>query len=108
MPLTENDDVVEALPADRSDQTLTIRIDAPRFDAPDEIGAKDAITVPKQIARRGIVRKCLTHLLSGPPGLRGSRDVEVEDTTPVVGHDEETVEDAERRRWNHEEVDRSP
>ncbi len=23
-----------------------------------------------------------------------------------MGHDEENVEDAERRRWNHEEVDR--
>ena len=77
VPFVENDDVVEALPADRSDQTFTIRIpprrgggcddflDAHRLDAPDEIGAEDAVPVTKQIARRGIVRKGFTHLLGG-------------------------------------------
>ena len=78
MPFIENDDAVEALPADRSDQTFTIRIlpwrgggcddflDAHRLDAPDEIGAEDAVTVTNQIKGRGIVRKGFTHLLGGP------------------------------------------
>ena len=47
------------------------------------------------------------HALAGrSTGPKARRNVEVQDATPVVGHDEENVEDAERRRWNHEEVDR--
>jgi hypothetical protein len=82
VPFTENDDVVEALPPDRSDQTLAVWIlprrarschdflDTHRLDAPDEISAEDAVTVTKQIARHGIERKGFTHLLGGPPGRR--------------------------------------
>lgn len=80
VPFVQNDDVVEALSPDRSDQTFTIRIlprrgggcddfrDAHRLDTPDEVSTEDAVTVAKQIARRGIVRKGFTHLLGGPPG----------------------------------------
>ena len=82
MSFTENDDVVEALPPDRSDQTLTIWIlprraggcddflDAHRLDAPDEVSAEDAIMVTQQLAGCGIVGKGFTNLARGPPGRR--------------------------------------
>ena len=44
-------------------------LDAHRLDAPDEIGAEDAVPITKQIARRGIVWKAFKHLLGGPPDL---------------------------------------
>ena len=57
MPLAQHDDVVEALPADRSDEAFAVRIlprrprrrdallDAHRLDAPHEDAAKDLVTV---------------------------------------------------------------
>lgn len=62
---TENDDLVEALPADRSDQTLAVRIlprrgggseyflDAHRLDAPDEAVTEDTVAVPQEVPGRG-------------------------------------------------------
>ena len=97
----QDDDMVEALSPDRSDQTFIKRIlprrgggrddflDAHRLDTPDELSTEDTVTVTKQIARCGIVGKGVTHLLGGPPSRRRGRDVEVQDATPVVGHDEE-------------------
>ena len=117
VPLIEDDDVVEALSANRSVQSLTIRIlprrtgcrddffDAHRPDAPDEIRAEDTVSVTKEISGRCIVGRGFAHLLGSPTGRKRGSDIGVQNATPVVGHDQENVEDAERRRWNHEEVD---
>ena len=91
MPFIENDDVVEALPADRSDQTLAVRIlprrawgrddilDAHRLDPPDEAVAEDAVAVMHQEAGCAFVRKGLDDLLGGPLSGGRGRDVEVQD-----------------------------
>ena len=80
-------------------------LDAHRLDAPDEMAPKMCHGHAAGSGAR-IVGKGLDDLLGGPPGRRRGRDVEVQDATPVVGHDEEDVEHAERDRGDHEEVDR--
>ena len=73
MPFVENDDVVEALPPDRSDQTLAVWIlpwrarscddflDTHRLDAPDEIGAQDAVAIAQDVPWRIVVRPVPLH-----------------------------------------------
>jgi len=94
--LVQDDHVVEALPADRADHALNIRIlpgtrrcrndfgDADASDAALEHGAIDAVSIAVQPAGSRVVRKGLDHLLRGPLG-RGMRgDVGMQDAPAVV------------------------
>jgi hypothetical protein len=64
------------------------------------------VPVPKQIARRSIPGKGLSHL-AGKPVLRGILgDVEVNDPSAVKPEHDQGVEKSERRGGDHEHVDR--
>ena len=120
MPFTENDDVVQALPPDRSDQSFAERIlprrawsrddflDAHRLDAPGKVDAEDAVAVMNQESGCGFVGEGFDDLLGSPPGGGRGRDVEVQDASTIMGHDQQHVEHTERDRRDDEEVfDRS-
>ena len=116
VPFIAHDDVVEALPSNGSDQALAVRIlpgrtrcrnhffDPHRLDAPGEATAEDAVAIMQQESRVGFVGKCLDDLLGCPTGGGGCRDVEVQDATPIMRHDQQDIEHSERRGGNDEEV----
>ena len=99
----ENNDVVQALAPKGANQAFDHRI-LPRrlrgnyllfqsqaLDAAHEIGAIDAIPVPKQITRRSSKRKGFDHLLGGPAGGGSLRDVEVKHFATIMGQDQEAI-----------------
>src|SRR5215813_7348437 len=52
----------------------------------------DLISIPEQIARRRIFRKCFDHLLCRPGGRRMRCDVEVNNLSSIMEQDDETVQ----------------
>jgi hypothetical protein len=65
----------------------------------------DLVAVAEEIGRRGLVRKGVHDLLSGPVGGGVLGQVEVDDAPAVVGEDDEDEEDAEASGGHGEEVD---
>ena len=115
--LVQHDQVVEAFPANRSDDPLDVRIlpgrlgrdrdfvDAQPLDAFAEVVAVDAVAVSDHVSRGFVEGEGLDDLLSRPPG-RGIRgDVEVDHAATIVAEDDKAVEHAERGRRHGEEVD---
>ena len=110
--------MVEALPPDRADEALHVRIlprcprrsehlrDSDSGHAVAERALIHRIAVSEQVLRGGFPRKCLHDLLSRP--LCGGLvcDVAVEDATPFVGENEKTKHDVKSDRRYGEEVDR--
>jgi len=116
MALAKYDHVVQALTADGSDQTFGVRIlprrprggdyflDAHVLHPVTEVPAVDAVPVAKQKTRSFLERKHFDDLLSGPPGSRVCRHIEVDDASTFMLEDHEDVQHAERDRWYREEV----
>ena len=102
MRLVQDDHVIEALPADRADHALDIRIlpgtrrrghdfgDAHASHAALEHGAIDAISIAVEPAGCRVVRKGVDHLLRGPLGRGMCRDVQMHDTTAMVAQHHHT------------------
>ena len=118
MPLIQDDDVIEALSPDRSDEPFdegilpwTSRcnhhfLEAHVSDSLLEGVAIDLVPVAKQILRREFPRERFHDLLGGPRRGRVRGDVEVQDTTAIVSKHEEDVEDLVAHGRHDEEVDR--
>jgi len=118
MSFVENDDMVEALAADRTDMAFAIGIlpgrswsdeyflDTHMLDARTKRFAVDSIAITNQVARRFVERERFNNLRCGPLSRRRSRDVEVHDLSPVVAKDYEGEKDAECRRGDGKEVNR--
>ncbi len=117
VPFAEDDQVVEAFSPDRPDDPLGIGIlpgglwggeDLPDADTPDdpaECVALGTIPIPQQVARLGAVPgEGLPDLLRGPLGGGMGGDVEMEDTPPVMGQDDEAEEQSEGRGGDDEEI----
>jgi len=116
--LVENDDVIQTISADTANNSFHIRIlpgasrcrdylfneEAPHAAA--ESLTIDGIAIPKQIARCGIPRKGLDHLLSHPLDRRVLRDIERDYLWTIVRKDHENLEHFEIDRWDHEKIDR--
>lgn len=95
MSLVEDNDVVKALPPDRTNQAFAIRIlpggapcnhdllDSHVGDALTKAIAVDSVTITNQELRRFIERKRLDNLLCGPLRCWIRRDVEVDKPTSV-------------------------
>jgi hypothetical protein len=118
MALVEDDDVIQIFPADRTDETLSVRIlprrswrgddlrDAHRANAMAESRTIRFVAVPQQIARCSVSRKGLGHL-TRKPILRGIlRDREVDYTSAIETEHDQGVEQVECRRGNHEHINR--
>ena len=113
----ERDHVIEALATNGSDHPLYIgslpRRARCRQDFADahvshlfpEVIAEDRIAVAQQVARELGKGKGLTQLLSCPLRCRVSGDIEVQDATPVMGQNQENVENLETDRGHGEEID---
>src|SRR6266568_2959147 len=117
MVLAEDDKVIQALPAYRSDDSLGVGVlpgrlwggedllDTDRPYDPPELVAVGTVPIPQQVARLGAVSgKGLPDLLGGPRGGGMGGDVEVNDMPAVVGEDHEVEEQAEGGGGDDEEI----
>src|SRR6266849_3461510 len=117
VPFAEDDQVVQAFPPDRPDDSFGVGVlpgrlwggedltDTDRPDDPPEFVAVGTIPIPQQVARLGAVSgEGLPDLLRGPGRGRMSGDVEVEDTPPTVRQNHEAEEQAEGGRGDDEEI----
>lgn len=87
----KDDEVVQALPPNRADQSLSVRVlpgtlrrrqdffDSERSNFRSKRLAVDSVAVAYQISRRGPIRECFDDLLRRPLGTRMRSDVEVQD-----------------------------
>lgn len=118
MSLAQDDDMIEAFTANRTNEPLDVGIlprgvgrdrnffDAALFDALAKHAAVDAVVVADQIFRRGIEWKRLHDLLRSPVCGRMGRDIEVEYATTIRGQHHESIQQAERGRGYDKEIDR--
>ena len=112
----ENDHVIQAFAADRTDHTLNIRALPGRTRRTEDLSnvhgvelllkgiSINSIAITQQITRCSIVGKGFNDLLGGPFGAGVSRHVEVNDTAPVVADDDEDKQCLEEDRGHREEV----
>ena len=110
--------MIETLAPQRTDQALHERIlpgaarrnqnifSGKTLQQATEVGSVAAVAIPQEVCGRGVVGKGFPDLLSGPGGGRMVGHIQMDDTTTVVGQDDEDEQDAEGRRWDREEVDR--
>src|SRR5262245_50105465 len=118
MAFAEDDDVIQTLSADRTDKTLRVRVlprrsrrgddlrDPRRSNAMTECPAIGFVSVPQQIARCCVPGKGLDHL-ARKPILRGVwRDRKVDNPSAIKPEHDQGAEQLERRRGDHEHVNR--
>ena len=116
--LIEHDDVIQTIPANRTDHAFDERIlprrsgrcnhflDSQALDPSLHGVTIDAISLPQQIAWCGIKRKRF-HDLLGCPLSGGMRcHVEVHDSATLVAQNNEDLEHAEGGGWDRKEVNR--
>src|SRR5260370_16335988 len=77
------------------------------FDLLAEFESVNTIPIAQQIFRRGIERKSLHALLSGPFRCRMSRDVEMHNASTVMTEDDKYKQNLEPNGGHREEVDGS-
>lgn len=116
MPFAEDEHVIKAFPANRTDEPLREgvlpRATRRREDLLDphatpsvpKVLAGDGVTVAQKIGRCGVVREGVHDLLGGPVGGGVLGDVEVDDAAAMVGEHDENEEHAQSSRWHREEV----
>src|SRR5215469_12421678 len=120
MGLAENDDMIQALAADRPDQPLGKAI-LPRGNrcsrlVPNAHGTQstrddrtiDAIAVSDHVARRPVPRKCLCDLTGNPFRRRILCDVDPDEVSALYPNDDECIEGVETDRRDDEEVHGHP
>jgi hypothetical protein len=117
MSLANDDDVIEQLASDRSDEPLGEAVVPGRAgrdpellephadEPPVERGAEDPIAIADNALGDHVRRHRLDHLLRRPGGVRMRGDVDVQDASALEREHEEDVEHAEGRGLYREEVD---
>jgi hypothetical protein len=115
--LVQDQEVVEALSPDRSDDPLDEGIlpgcawgdehltNPHPLDSPRELSAIDAIAITEQVRRSRISGEGLDDLPSSPGRRWMVRDVDVDEFTAVVSQDDEDEEQTEGEGRHEEEVD---
>src|ERR1700722_10974542 len=116
MSLTQNDDMIQALAADRPDQPFGKAI-LPRRGrcgrlVPDAHGAQsardeaaiDPVAITDQVVRSLIPRKRLRYLTCNPFGRRICCDVDPDEVSAVEPDNDEGIEQVETDSWNNEQV----
>jgi hypothetical protein len=101
LPVVEDDHMVQALPSQRADQTLHVRIlpgrprgdefrlHAQARDSAHELRPVDAVTVTQEKPRRHLESKGIDQLLPGPESRGGLRDGEVHHLPAFMSEDDE-------------------
>ena len=119
MPLIDHDDMVQAFSANASDHPFRITVlprtpsryrnlpDTHSINSRAEVVSVDPITIAHQVARHGVVGKGLDHLLRRPRCGRVFRDIEMQNTSTVMGQDDKDVQHTKLYGRNGEEVDRN-
>jgi len=104
VPLAEDENVIQALASDRTDQALHERVlpgavrrredfvDPHALHSVPKLLAVDLVTVAQEIGRRGVVREGVHDLLGGPAGGGVLGHVEVDDPPAMVGEHDENEE----------------
>jgi hypothetical protein len=117
MPLTENDDMLQALASHRADEPLDKRVlpgavrrredfsDPHPLHSLPKLLAVDGVAIAQEIGRRGVVREGVDDLLRGPGGGGVLGHIEVDDTPAIVGEHDQDEEDAQACRGHCEEVE---
>ena len=113
----EDEDVIQTLAPDRTDEALGERIlpravrrrenflDPHALHAVPERLAIDLVTIAEEVGRRGVVREGVDDLLGGPGGGGMLGDVEVDDAPAMVGEHDEDEQHAQARGGHGEEID---
>ena len=118
MPLVKDNDVVQALSTERSDNPFAVGI-LPRTPRcgdhffyvetahpPTEPLAIDAVAITNEVFGRGIEGKGLDHLLRGPLRRRMCSDVEVDNAPTFMGEHYQDKQNLKSHGRHHEVVDR--
>ena len=118
MSLMQDDHMVQAFAANTPNEPLDVWI-LPRTPGGDDHffdphvlhplpkgGTIDAVPVAQEIAGRFVPRECVHHLLRCPLGRRMFRDVEMDDTAPFMGQDEQHEEYLVGHRGHDKEIQR--
>src|ERR1019366_7209818 len=116
MRLTKNDDMIQALAADRPDQPFGKAI-LPRRGwrgrlVPDAHGAQsasddstiDAIPVSDHVAGSPVPRKCLRYLACNPFCRRIPCDVDPDQISAVMADDDKGIEQVEANGWDNQQI----
>jgi len=118
VPFAKHNDMVKAVPPDRSDEPLRTSVlpGWPRCDRPisnahrSETAEKDlaidAIPVANDISRRRLPPVCLDDLTSNPFGARMRGYTQPQKLTTTVPQDQESVQQPKRDRGDHEQIHR--
>src|SRR6202048_5126915 len=116
MRLAKDNDVVQALAPDRSDQPLGKAIlpgrgwcnwlisDAHGAKSAVDNGAVDPIAVPDHITRSPIPRKCLGDLAGNPLRSRLCCDVDPDEISAMKPHNHEAIQQSEADGRDHEQI----
>src|SRR6267142_4607989 len=116
MRLAEDNDVVQALAPDRSDQSLGNAIlprrgwcnwlisDAHGAKSACDNGAVDPIAVSDHIARGPIPGKCLGDLACNPLRCRVGCDVDPYEISAMKPHDDKAIQQSEADSRDHEQI----
>ena len=116
--LVQDEEVVEALSSDRSDDPFGEGIVPGRawgdehltnphpLDSSCELGAIDLIAITEQVCGSRLVGECLDDLPRSPGGRWMARDVDMDEFTAVMAQDDEHEEQTEGEGGHEEEVDR--
>src|SRR6516225_1833209 len=118
MPLIEDDHVVQQVASATSHPALSNTV-LPRTakgrarwlashvsHSRKHIGAKLGVAVEQQESVRLFVGPCFSQLLYNPKRMGISRDIAMQDLTPLVADDEKAVQNTKRERWDGEKVHR--
>src|SRR6266403_2624756 len=116
MRLTKNDDMIQALAADRPDQPFGKAIlprrgwcgrlvpDAHRAQSARDDAAIDPVAIADEVARSLFPRKGLRYLTCNPFCRRSCRDVDPDEVSAVEPDNDEGIEQVETDSWNNEQV----
>src|SRR5258707_2718186 len=116
MCLAQDNDVVQALAPDRSDQPFGKAIlpgrgwwgrlvpDAHGAQSARDDAAIDPVAIADEVVRSLIPGKCLRDLTCNPFGRGSCCDVDPDEVSAVEPDDDEGIEQVETDRWNNEQV----
>ena len=91
----------------RTSEAGPLGLDAEALHGVDHLRIEAGTAIKDQVAGCGIIRECLTQLLNDPGAGWVLGHVAVQDSPPVMGDDEEAIENSECERWHGEKVHRS-
>src|SRR6195256_3038789 len=116
MCLAQNNDVVQTLTPDRSDQPFGKAVlpgrgwcgrlvpDAHGAQSARDDAAIDPVPIADEVARSLIPGKCLRDLTCNPFCRRICCDVDPDEVSAIQPHDDEGIEQVETDSWNNEQV----